>query len=243
MCCVCLEWPPALPALRWRRPRGLTAVESKRTRREAAARFSTMQTTPRPHPPNRINPRLPSPFRTTRWHINKHAAHTNKARSCTPAAREGRVGELMHSSPQPEDCEHSENKYPVLIIKFSSGAKTYRRAECISWWKIHTLNLEADLFNIMRRPYYILAGPDSLEYQVRRSAVGPKQVVGRREGEVTANRSTRVVITHLKGTPKSSRVNRHWAPGPRILLLIQIISFENKDIFRCACSASEWKCI
>lgn len=77
---------------------------------------------PPPRPPPRIDPSLPSPFQTTQWHINKHAAHTNTAHSCTPAGRERRVGELMHFSPQPEDCEHSENKYPVLIIKFSSGA-------------------------------------------------------------------------------------------------------------------------
>lgn len=85
----------------------------------------------------------------------------------------------MHSSPQPEDCEHSENKYPVLIMKFSSGAG---RAECISWWKIHTLNLEADLFIIMRLPYYIHAEPDTQEYQVRRSAVGPNQAEGEAGG-------------------------------------------------------------
>lgn len=123
-------------------------------------------------------------------------------------SRERRVDELMHSSPQLEDCEHSENKYPVLIMKFSSGAKTYRRAVCISWRKIHTLNLEADLFNIMRPPYYILAGPDTLEYQVRISAVGPNQVGGRPKGKGTANRSTQVVISRLKGTRKSFHVNK-----------------------------------
>lgn len=47
---------------------------------------------PPSRPAPRINPSLPSPFQTTQWHINKHAAHTNKAHSCTAAGRERRVG-------------------------------------------------------------------------------------------------------------------------------------------------------
>lgn len=105
------------------------AVKCKHSPREASAHFSLYK-----HPQPWTNQSLPSPFHTAQWHINTHAPTQTKhtehtlapmhvtTQTHTQACTDRRGGELMHCYPQQEDCEHSRNKYPVLIIKFSSCA-------------------------------------------------------------------------------------------------------------------------
>lgn len=99
-----------------------TAVKRKHSPREAFAHFSLFK---HPHPGQTLACLLHfKQASDTQTHMHQHKAQRAYTRSHdhnahTHADRRG--GELMHCYPQ-QDCGHSRNKYPILIMKFLSCA-------------------------------------------------------------------------------------------------------------------------
>lgn len=107
-------------------PSGPLQYKVNTVRGEASARFFTIQPTPTLRRPAFSISYSTVAHKYARTYTGKSTlnTHSSHARNHTHTHTERRGGELMHCHPQQQDCEHSRNKYPVLVIKFSSRARS-----------------------------------------------------------------------------------------------------------------------
>ena len=124
MCTFTLLSFPDLPPIT--RLSGPLQYNVNTVRGEASARFYTIQPTPTLRRPAFSISYGTVAHKYARTYTGKSTLNTHSSHACnhvhTHTDRRG--GELMHCHPQQQDCEHSRNKYPVLVIKFSSRASS-----------------------------------------------------------------------------------------------------------------------